>query len=248
MVTSPGWGLRLLKWSCRSPWRFGGWVAGMWLCYEILASIGTFESVHQLVKSFYITCLRMKSSLIGTSEWLSEGNEMLVTVYEFVQQYMEPWKLPVGIIALFLIILWMQELETSLTPMVTPEESPLSSLGSTPPEDPQTLALQHIDSAMKNQQALMERVVVKLVALKGRVRQEEDRQREQELVMKGRLESHSDGQKDLWVKSNRSWDEMRDRLDQFEKVLKEDRADSAGGPKLSCKNVQGLKTAGGPSS
>jgi hypothetical protein len=104
-----------------------------------------------------------------------------------------------------------------------------------------------MDSAMKNQVALMERVVVKLVALKGRVRQEEDRQREQELVMKGRLESHADGQKDLWMKSNQSWDEIKSRLDQFEMALKGSRADSAGGPRLSDQNIQGGNTAGGPS-
>jgi hypothetical protein len=247
MVASPGCGLRLLKWSCRSPWRFGGLVAVMWVCYEILMSIGAFESVHRLVVSFYTQCMMMRSTLVGGNAWLSEWNERLVSSYEFIQQYVEPWKIPVGIIALFLILLWMQDLETSLTPMVTPEGSPISSLCSTPPEDAQTLALQHMDSAMKNQVALMERVVVKLVALKGRVRQEEDRQREQELVMKGRLESHADGQKDLWMKSNQSWDEIKSRLDQFEMVLKGSRADSAGGPRLVDQNIQGGNTAGGPS-
>jgi hypothetical protein len=88
--------------------------------------------------------------------------------------------------------------------------------------------------------------VEKLVVLEGRGREEEDRQKELEFVMKGRLESQSEGQKDLWVKNDRSWDDMRDRLNQFEKVLKEDRADSAGGPKPSCQKLQDLKTAGGP--
>ena len=202
---------------------------------------GTFDSVHQLVESAYIKYLKVKSSLIEASEVLNEWNEIITTAYEFVQHYVEPWKIPLGIIALFLIILWMKDLESSVTLMVTPEASPLSSLGATPPEDPQTLALQHIDSAIKTQAALMERVVEKLAALEGKGREEEDRQKELELVMKGRLESQSDGQKDLWVKNNRSWDDMRDRLNQFEKVLKEDRADSAGGPKPGCLQLQDAK-------
>ena len=245
MVTSPAWGLKLLKWSCRSPWRFGGWVAGMWVCYEVLVYVGTFNSVHQLVESVYTTYLRMKSSLIEASEMLSEWNEIFTTAYEFIQQYVDPWKIPLGVIALFLIILWIRDLDTSVTPMVTPEASPLSSLGATPPEDPQTLALHHINSAIKTQAALMERLVEKLVVLEGKGREEEDRQKELEFVMKGRLESQSEGQKDLWVKNDRSWDDMKDRLNQFEKVLKEDRADSAGGPRQSSQKLQDLKMVNG---
>ncbi len=75
----------------------------------------------------------MKSFWIEASELVNEWNEILITVYEFVQLYVEAWKIPLGIIALFLIILLMRDLETSVTLMVTPEASPLSSLGATPP-------------------------------------------------------------------------------------------------------------------
>ena len=217
----------------------------MWVCYEVLVYVGTFNSVHQLVESVYTTYLRMKSSLIEASEMVSEWNEIFTTAYEFTQQYVDPWKIPLGVIALFLIILWIRDLDTSVTLMVTPEASPLSSLGATPPEDPQTLALHHIDSAIKTQAALMERLVEKLVVLEGKGREEEDRQKELEFVMKGRLESQSEGQKDLWVKNDRSWDDMKDRLNQFEKVLKEDRADSAGGPRHSSQKLQDLKMVNG---
>jgi len=140
----------------------------------------------------------------------------------------------------------MEELETSLTPMVTPEGSPVSSLCSTPPEDLQASTLQIIDSSMKNHAILMERVLLKLEALKGRVRQEEDRQEEKGLMLQGRLESQSNDQKDRWVKNDRSWDEMRDQLKRFERLLQEDRADSAGGPRLCCQKLQDLISVGGP--
>jgi len=221
--------------------------AHMWISHEGLTYWGTFISLRQMVEAWYFAYLKAESAVLEAHDLLNEWNETVMFGYEWVQQYVTPWKIPLGVLALVLLIWWWGEMETSVTPLVTPEVTPLSSIGSTPPEDLQVVALQHIDSAIKTQAELMERVVQKLTVLEERGRDEEDRQKELELIMKGKLEAQADGQKDLWAKNNQSWDDMRNRLNQFEGILKDDKADSAGGPGVSCRAIQDLKTAGGPS-
>ena len=60
MLTSPAWGLKVIKWSCKSPWRFGGWVGIMWGCYELATVVGTFESLKQGVEAGYVKWLMLK--------------------------------------------------------------------------------------------------------------------------------------------------------------------------------------------
>ena len=102
-------------------------------------------------------------------------------------------------------------------PLETPEVSPGSSPTSTPPDDPQVMAINSMQMAMATQATLMQQVADKLAKLQEKSEAEQEAKLEAEAIRMARISAQ---QEESQQRQHKNWSEMRARLENFEKVLR----------------------------
>jgi hypothetical protein len=237
VLTTPTAGWRLVRWSMRKPSRAVGLVAMMWLCAEVSQALGFIDYVKEKVLRVQEAVQSVKDKVGEASEFAAEAIEVMVAMYAGVEEYIVPWKIPVWVIGAWFIHRWFRDAETSETPLSTPEgsEAP-SSACETPPEDPQHRAIESLGAAVASQSEMMEQVILKLGDMQVRHNDDVDRALEKEMIRNARACSAAEVQAS---QQGRTWDDVRVRMEQFERILKEDRGDAAGGPTLLSPSKEG---------
>ena len=135
---------------------------------------------------------------------------------------------------MYLAFRYGRELDQSNTPLVTPGSTPGGSGDSTPTEEVKVAALSGVAAIMDVQKELLEKLVVKLEELSTqqqslgqRLSDRQMKEHEDKVVEKERFRAQ---QEELQLNQRKTWDALGSRLDMFERVLKEDKGDAAGGP------------------
>ena len=232
--TLPVWGLRLLRWSAKSPIRILGFMGLLFLTEETLRGIGLFQLIYERVDRGYGAVMEVWLSAVEASESLSEWWKTFQAIMETIAGYIDPWKIPLWIGAVYLVYRYGREFDQSNTPLATPGSTPGGSGESTPTEDDKVGALKGVAATMDVQKALLEKLVLKLEdlaaqqqALGGRLSDRLMKEREESVVEKERFRAQQD---ELQQNQRKTWDALGSRLDMFERVLREDKGDAAGGP------------------
>ena len=229
VLTTPAAGWRLVRWSMRRPSRAVGFLGMMWIMTEALQVAGFFDYVREKILRGQEAVQRVRDKVGEASEFAAEVIEVLRATYAGIEEYIEPWKLPFLGIAVCFIYKWFKDAEVSETPLSTPEVSPASSSCETPPEDPQSRAIESLGVAVASQNEMMEQVIRRLGDMQTKHNEDADRALEKEMIRNARSSTAAEEQAH---KHGKTWDEMRSRMEHFEKILKEDRGDAAGGPTL----------------
>jgi len=229
ILTTPAAGWRLVRWSMRKPSRAIGFMAILWMMTEGLQAAGFFDYIRDKVAKGQDAAQKVKDKIGEVSEYASEIIEVLQAAYAGIEEYVSPWKLPFWGLALLFIYRWFKDAETSETPLSTPEMSPASSACDTPPEDPQSRAIESLGVAVASQSEIMEQVVERLGQMQVKHNEEVDQALEKEMIRNARACAAAE---ESAHRQGKTWDDMRARMEHFERLLKEDRGDAAGGPTL----------------
>jgi len=229
VLTTPAAGWRLVRWSMRRPTRALGFMAMMWLMTETLQAAGFFDYIREKVVRGQEAAQNVRDKVGEASEFAAEIIEVMRATYAGFEEYMAPWKLPFLVVAVWAIHKWFKDAEVSETPLSTPEVSPASSACETPPEDPQARAIESLGAAVASQHDMMEQVIQRLGDMQTKHNEDVDRALEKEMIRSARACTAAE---DHAQRQGKSWEEMRSRMEHFERILKEDRGDAAGGPTL----------------
>ena len=234
---------RWVRWTFRSPLRAVGGLAVVYLFKELLGFFGVFDWMHQHVTTWVQRFETLKLVIEESSEWAAGWMETLGMIWGWISTIVDLWKLPFILIALGLVVWYGREVTDSTTPL----ETPAASQASTPAKgSPRSDALQVLSSSIETQTRAMESLVTKLQKIESQQNQGLLWREAEEHANHARQQAQQESQE-------RSWKMMRDRVDAFERVLKEDRSGagaasaqgSTGGPALLKGETQ--KSTGGPS-
>ena len=119
---------------------------------------------------------------------------------------------------------------------------------STPEGDQKTNVLNDVATTMELQKELLTQLVSKLEGVERQQKESQDHDREVQMVQDARLRAH---QEDAQKNQKKTWEALKERLDLFERVLKEDKGDAAGGPSMMATKVNSIeagRVAGGQKS
>ena len=247
-ATIPVWGLRVLRWSARSPMRIAGFMGVLFLTEEVLRMMGIFQLLQDKVEFIYCAVMEVWLSAVEASETLNEWWKAGQAMYEAITEYVDPWKIPCVLVATYLAWKYSWEVDQSKTPLVTPGTTPGGSGETTPTEDSKIAALDNVASTINVQKELLTELCSKLGELAAqqqslgqRMSDRQAKDYEEKVVEKERLGAQ---QEELKISQRRTWDPRSSRLEMFERILKEDRGDAAGGPAVE-ENIAGGESAKG---
>ena len=221
LLSTPAMGFQVLRWCFRKPVRIGGLAGLVWFLTELLKMAGVFSTIHGWLTSFYQNLQKVKDSVTEASDMALETWDMIVLWYSAIAAVIDPWKIPAYMIVGYLVIQLYVEIEKSESPGTTPGTSGAATpTPDTPGEPSRDAALQSVSVAMMNQGEILEKVAERLRLLESSSKEEAD---EASAVRDARFESKAEKMTEALASQTKTWESMRDRLEHFEKISKEDK-------------------------
>ena len=212
-LSAPVMGLRWCRWSFRSSWRAGGLVATVYLIKEGLGYWGFFNFMHGHVTWVVQKLEVLKTMIEESSDWAAGWMDLIGQIYSWTSSIVEPSRIPFILLGLYMGARYLAEIMESSTPLVTPGPSGTQ----TPVEgDGQAEALQTLASSVDAQARLMENLMTKLVRLEEQQSQRALMRDAENLATDARLEAQREQQ-------SQSWEAMQKRVEEFERILREDK-------------------------
>ena len=239
LMSTPTMGFQVLRWCFRKPVRVGGLLGLLWVVTEFLKRVGVFSAFYGWVCSIHQSLLKIKDSVTEASDMALETWDMLVLWYNAVCSVIDPWKIPVYLIVGYLLCRLYVEVETSESPANTP----VASGAATPiPEAPvgpsREAALEAVSVAMMNQGEVLEKVAERLRLLESSSTGDAD---EASAVRDARFESKAEKMNEALASQTKTWEDMKDRLEHFEKIFEEVRL---GASRVESSSVDGVPVRG----
>ena len=231
----PGQAARLIRWSMRSRSRFAAFLAVSYMCYEVLDNFGVFRRIDEVTTAVgaRYTAFRERVETLGG---------VLLTVFqtaenfnEAIREFCEPWRFYSYVLAVIVLIAGCNwEYQKQQDGEDSPTSSPGSSAAGSPMGSPAQSPRENLDptvlemkTALARQEALLSKVAQNQMSINERLDDAGAEARASELVRQARAADHR-----AWSDKDRSaLEEMRMRLEDFSRILKEDR--SAKGPPSS---------------
>jgi hypothetical protein len=126
---------KYVRWSLRSPSRFGGLLGVSFLVYEAMNYSGIFEFVSTKVNFVVNSYLDLKLKLKDTSDSLRETFETWEAAWMILKEYVDPWHSALMMLAIGLMVWAYKRHDEEIT---SPASSAAGSIASTPPLTPRT--------------------------------------------------------------------------------------------------------------
>ena len=239
--TLPIYGLRVLRWSARKPLRLAGFLAVLVVLQDVLRSVGFYDWVQEKIDVGFNRLANLVFVAMDASNGLSEALRVIRATYGTLSEFVEPWKIPYMMMMVILLGIYLKDMETSQTPLVTPGVTPKGSGNSTPAEEKRKKVLVNWTSKMETQEKLLKQVVSKLEEVEKSQRMSPEGDQEVLLMRETKIVAHH---VESQLVSKKLWDKLRERLDTFEEAVKEGRerrrstqlvagqASAAGGPRM----------------
>ena len=219
MVAIPAMSLRSVRWCLRSPSRVGAMVGVAWITYEALKLYGVLSWCRARVTSVYQGGVKLKETLIGSYQAAADAWAMATAAYDAVEVVITPWKVPAGMIVLYVVMGVFADADD--------RDSPTSSAGNsghhtpTTPETPgddsdQSTMQTHLNTAV--QTAMMVSLAERLLNLEKNTLSHGAASLGGGVVQDGSatVPAAPDGML--------SWQAMDERLQSYEKIIHEDQA------------------------
>jgi len=216
-VVSSAW----VRWGLRSRARFAAMSVVVYFVYDILERLGVFDSLQGSYQNAVDVYGRVRALVAENYESVADGLQVLGDVYEIVNSYVDPQRLCSYLFSAGVLWWALREIkEEAPSRSSSPGGSPASTPPSTPPASPRTevvdAGMRALSDGFLKQQEILERLASAQERLESRLAEVAQDRRADALLREAQGPPQSDPPPSLLQ-------EIKDRLESFESVLRKDR-------------------------